>query len=176
VPARGRFLSIEPMLGPIDLEAMPFGPPCTGCGEPVHLDALSGVTSCIYACDGPAFSGIDWVICGGESGPKARPMHPDWSRSLRDQCKDASVPFLFKQWGEWRPMQIQEVPKRGGLTVRLISDGSRPPVGDGCFHAVHQLESMVIDPAYGWQVPVLQLGKKAAGRLLDGVTHDGFPA
>jgi protein gp37 len=48
-------------------------------------------------------TGIDWIICGGESGPKARPMHPDWARSIRDQCQEAGVPFFFKQWGEWAP-------------------------------------------------------------------------
>ncbi|MGM3015920.1 DUF5131 family protein, partial [Bacillus cereus group sp. BC329] len=73
VPARVRFLSIEPMLGPVDLK--------------MDLRATG--------------RHVDWVICGGESGPGARPMYPDWARSLRDQCKAAGVPFLFKQWGEW---------------------------------------------------------------------------
>ena len=49
---------------------------------------------------------LDWVICGGESGPNARPMHPDWAQALRDQCSDASVPFFFKQWGEFEAEQI----------------------------------------------------------------------
>src|SRR6202007_2869845 len=48
---------------------------------------------------------LDWVICGGESGPDARPMHPDWARSLRDQCAAAGVPFFFKQWGEWARLE-----------------------------------------------------------------------
>lgn len=108
VPAAVRFLSVEPMLGPVDLEAMRYGPPCTGCGMPVHLDALTGSTSCLHACDGPQFEGIDWVICGGESGPKARPMHPDWARSLRDQCAAAGVRFFMKQMGGNRD-------KRGAL-------------------------------------------------------------
>jgi protein gp37 len=87
VPAHCRFLSIEPMLGPIDLTLIPiFGPGCVNVlrGEP----------------------GIDWVICGGESGPNARPMHPDWPVSLRDQCQEAAVAFHFKQWGEWEAHQI----------------------------------------------------------------------
>lgn len=78
VPAWVRFLSVEPMLGPVDLA---------------------------YACFNGADSfgtmpGIHWVIAGGESGPRARPSHPDWFRSLRDQCARAGVPFLFKQWGD----------------------------------------------------------------------------
>ena len=146
-PAAKRFLSIEPMLGPIDLEAIKFGPPCDGCGEQVHLDALTGNTSCLHACDGPYFGEMDWVIVGGESGPNARPMHPDWARSLRDQCKSAGVPFLFKQWGEWIPMMGHDE----GVPVR----GEKFKHGDGTYMGL--------------------AGKKAAGRLLDGVRHEGFP-
>lgn len=79
IPARVRFLSCEPLLGPVK------------------------IPSAKDPCDGQAISyleGIHWVICGGESGTKARPMHPDWARSLRDQCAAANVPFFFKQWGE----------------------------------------------------------------------------
>lgn len=85
VPARVRFLSIEPMLGPINLETPRPGP-----------DLYQGGGS--YICQPWLIqSGIDWVIAGGESGPHARPMHPDWVRSLRDQCADARVPFMVKQ-------------------------------------------------------------------------------
>lgn len=76
IPARVRFVSVEPMLGPVDLRTW------LGSERPEP---------------------IQWVICGGESGPGARPMHPDWARSLRDQCAAAHVPFFFKQWGEWWP-------------------------------------------------------------------------
>ncbi len=153
-PARVRFLSVEPMLGRIDLEAIPFGPPCTGCGLPVHLDVLTGSTSCLHACDGPQFTGIDWVICGGESGPHARPMHPDWARSLRDQCAAAGVPFLFKQWGEWLP------PYAGGVPHKyMIGSGLADLPVTKCENAM-----------------MTRVGKKAAGRLLDGRTHDEFPA
>jgi protein gp37 len=89
----------------------------------------------------------DWVIVGGESGPGARPMSPDWARKLRDQCASAGVPFLFKQWGEWLPMLGQAE----GVEVR-----QKATTTDGWM--------------MGWA------GKKAAGRLLDGVTHDGFPS
>jgi protein gp37 len=75
IPAEVRFLSCEPLLGPVNLGLLRS--PAGGRGY------------------------VDWVICGGESGPGARPMHPDWARSLRDQCQAAGVAFLFKQWGEW---------------------------------------------------------------------------
>jgi len=91
----------------------------------------------------PPKPAIDWVICGGESGPHARPMHPDWARSLRDQCADAGVPFLFKQWGEYcHPTQMPD-----------DCDGSGSFIDD-----------------------FFRVGKKAAGRLLDGVEHNGVPA
>lgn len=94
--ARVRFVSIEPMLGPVRLWLL-------GAGdyEESHVGAevyaLSGRRA-IPDCDWEGTK-LDWVICGGESGRGARPMHPDWARSLRDQCADADVPFFFKQWG-----------------------------------------------------------------------------
>ena len=94
-------------------------------------------------------SAVDWVVAGGESGPGARPMHPDWARSLRDQCRDAGVPFLFKQWGD------------------LVTEEQAP-------------EDITL-PAVSWrhlgddQPPVWRVGKKRAGRLLDGIQHDGYP-
>jgi protein gp37 len=78
-PAAVRFLSCEPLLGPVNLGvSVPIGP----------LDERKPM--------------VDWVIVGGESGPGARPMHPDWARDLRDQCQDAGVPYFFKQWGAFR--------------------------------------------------------------------------
>ncbi len=83
-PAAKRFISMEPLLGPVDVSRwMPCSMHLLGC-----------------TCAGHS---LDWVIVGGESGPRARPMRPDWVRHLRDQCIDAGVPFLFKQWGEWAP-------------------------------------------------------------------------
>ena len=123
-PAAVRFLSMEPLLGAVDL--MPTF---------THA-ALTGYGS----------SGVDWVIAGGESGPGARPMHPAWVRSLRDQCAAAGVPFLFKQWGEWAPYD------------RGATDGA------------------ILATPFSLDDPVQKFGKKLAGRLLDGRTHDGFPA
>jgi len=101
-PAAVRFLSCEPMLGPVEL----------GCIEQrgkelFRADLIDALNGEALECDGSGdnyevladLPKLDWVIVGGESGPKARPMHPDWARSLRDQCAAAGVPFLFKQWG-----------------------------------------------------------------------------
>jgi protein gp37 len=94
----------------------------------------------------------DWVIVGGESGPGARPMHPDWARSIRDQCAAADVPFFFKQWGAFRALTKAEHGQACGAT---LVHGADP----------HDPDSYML-PA----------PKKAAGRLLDGVEHSAFPA
>ena len=96
IPHFKRFVSIAPMLDPIDFYDININ------GEFYHT--LKGFGD-ISGGDFGKFNGpkLDWVICGGESGSKARPMHPDWVRSLRDQCKEAGTPFFFKQWGEWMP-------------------------------------------------------------------------
>ena len=157
-PAAKRFLSIEPMLGTVDLRDLDLG-------YSVRLDALTGASTDELGRRG-AWRPIDWVICGGESGPGARPMHPDWARSLRDQCSAAGVPFLFKQWGEhdlgydrerddpdWRRCSDQQ--RRPGRWINL--EGGTGFHGDRVHYAA-------------------RVGKKAAGRLLDGVQHDGVPA
>lgn len=93
VPARVRFLSVEPLLGPVDLLFHFFSVPT---GETRTRGGLRQMK-----LRKPDDGGVHWVIVGGESGPGARPMHADWVRGLRDQCRRANVPFLFKQWGEW---------------------------------------------------------------------------
>lgn len=131
VPAAVRFLSCEPLLSPIEL--------------PRHDQSM-----------GPSFSPLDWVICGGESGAHARPMHPDWARSLRDQCAAAGVSFHFKQWGMW-----------GQWRGDLVQHGS--PLATKAAYAPAALK---VDEG----LPMLRYGdKKAAGRLLDGVEHNGMP-
>ena len=115
-PTRRRFLSMEPLLGPVDLRAWfdPTGVCCMremqSCEDcPADAPWIHDPTT-EYAEDGSGYSSprIDWVIVGGESGPGARPMHPDWARSLRDQCAAAGVPFFMKQMGGTRD-------KRGDL-------------------------------------------------------------
>ncbi|RWH33848.1 DUF5131 family protein, partial [Mesorhizobium sp.] len=110
-PAAIRFISAEPLLGPIDFTKIRRFPDLakefihslagrmwtdqTGLPNPDPAWAFPGQRF----CDGDR--GIDWIIVGGESGPNARPMSPAWARSIRDQCAGACVPFFFKQWGEW---------------------------------------------------------------------------
>lgn len=91
IPAHIRFLSCEPLLGPVDFLASIADSPATIAGEPVS-------------------KWLQWTICGGESGHHARPMYPEWARSLRDQCQDTGVAFFFKQWGEWAPGSPGETP------------------------------------------------------------------
>lgn len=146
-PAAVRWISAEPLLGPVRMPGM----------YPVGEDGI---------IDTPA---LDWVVAGGESGPGARPMHPDWVRSLRDQCAAAGVPFLFKQWGAWKAEVDRE---RDDPDWRLAYDG--PLYGD----RVHTrwLNLAGGRGFHGERFHVMRnVGKKAAARALDGVTHDGFP-
>jgi len=114
IPAAKRFVSIEPMLGPVDISyPLNGGPEQNGYGEWYQT-----------------FPPLDWVILGGETGPGARPMHPDWPRKVRDQCREANIPFFFKHWGEWEHRPLMH---------------STP-----------------------WDKRFKRVGKKAAGRLLDG--------
>ena len=99
VPALFRFLSCEPLLGPLNL---------WNCKIPGSdhrtIQAFNGLDSKgVYHGPADDTRGIDWVIVGGESGPNARPMHPVWATDLLAQCEDAGCAFLFKQWGEWLP-------------------------------------------------------------------------
>ena len=144
---RFRFLSMEPLLGPVDLSRVAPGQELHGRRDVEHvIHALrGGVWDQMMRArdtDGPR---IHWVIVGGESGLGARPMHPDWLISIHDQCEAAGVPFLFKQWGEYLADQI------GPEDARSLS----LPIGHVDFRKV---------------------GKKAAGRKLFGITHDGVPA
>ena len=112
----------------------------------------------------PRTDSLNWVIVGGESGPGARPMHPNWARSLRDQCQAADVPFLFKQWGEW-------VDADNGPEDDAAYEG-RPD----CWAHIeggHHDGAMGVD--FFNTYPMYRVGKKAAGRLLNGRTWDGFP-
>lgn len=108
-PARVRFLSMEPLLGSVNLSAILTGPDDHAEGYP---------------------RSVDWVIVGGESGRGARPMHPDWVRELRYQCAAARVPFFFKQWGEWEPRDQWSGHRGGGRfepMLAVMRDGSECP-------------------------------------------------
>lgn len=140
IPAAVRFVSVEPMLGPVDLR------PYLWRGGRFETD---------YGPEYDAWPSeeISWIICGGETGPKARPMHPDWVRNLRDQCQATGVPFFFKSWGKWTAEYRPEVSV--DLT-RLRADEQ-------------------VAKADGGHCLFRRVGKKAAGRLLDGRTWDEFP-
>lgn len=141
VPARVRFLSCEPLLGPINLQR--------AHRAPERLPRVS------------------WVIVGGESGPNARPMHPDWVRSIRDECEGVGVPFLFKQWGEWAPGECADgPPSRTERTATYCN-------GEWTFERVTPRES---EETHRDDEPDLfRLGRRAAGRMLDGRTWDEYP-
>jgi protein gp37 len=179
VPAVVRFLSCEPILGPVDLR--PYIPGDNGCEEcddgegwastrcsgrdlprdeqcPKNFEVVRHEEGPRDADGCPEWIDIiketvDWVIIGGESGGNARPSHPDWFRSLRDQCAAARVPLFFKQHGEF--IGVNE--------LRNLPGGSGP--GFGVF------DHCRFDPA----TDSVRVGKARAGRLLDGIEHNGFP-
>jgi len=144
IPARVRFVSCEPLLGAVDLLYSSF-------------DGSESFS---------AMGCVDWVICGGEIGDRARPMHPDWARSLRDQCKVAGVPFFFKQWGEWKysidfKNKFKNVSPNTPIT-HLSIDG----------HRGQSFEEM---KCHARSKLMVRVGHKRAGSLLDGVEHSAFP-
>ncbi|MFN3323438.1 MAG: DUF5131 family protein [Bryobacteraceae bacterium] len=159
-PFAVRGLSMEPLLGPVDIG------PFIGV-KPRRLS---------IEWHGPLLTrGIDWVIVGGESGPNARPMHPDWVRAIRDECANAGVPFFFKQWGEWLPAD------------QFGADGDRPtPANTGSKLGVLDNDGQWFERCTRWmtgpgvysddlEVYVYRVGKRKAGRLLDGREHLEFP-
>jgi len=202
IRAAKRFLSCEPLLGPINLRELDVS------GWRVNaLEGLSEVGGGMV----PMRSQIDWVICGGESGRDARPMHPDWARSLRDQCTTARVPFFFKQWGEWMPTSGVDPYCHGPHRRRAFP--TSPGISwlaDGrvCYRdftvaehaermrtglavntraievdhvAIEEFSASIRNPhrqhdnplGYQW---MYRIGKKAAGRELDGREWNEVPA
>jgi len=173
VPAAKRFLSIEPMLGAIDLERDSIVcSPCPRCADKPADPYTGAVENCRW-CEWTGKSdewAIDWVIAGGESGPHARPSHPDWFRSLRDQCASAGVPFFFKQWGEWIPESGMD------RAMRMLDHGQFDCVHvklDGSDHTNAPDDHRQWDAS---DVRMVRVGKALSGNLLDGVKHEEFPA
>lgn len=145
IPARVRFLSCEPLLGPVKIRSWTHS-----------RDGVNGRWD-------TRSTDIHWVICGGESGPGARPMHPDWARSLRDQCAAAGVSYFFKQWGSWAPQTqagVELSETAAAKALYLAVDGTTRDARTGSRRD---------------DVTIQNVGKRAAGRLLDGVEHNGFP-
>lgn len=157
-------LSMEPLLGPVDLTILEPG---SGI-----LNALTGRYLNMVG-DGKVVEGprLDWVIVGGESGPGARPMHPDWARRTRDACAEAGVAFHFKQWGDWAPHKPVAGDDLGG-EVRAGRVTIAHPSGRDDVEIYRATGGRNTEPGSRY---MRRVGKKAAGRLLDGVTHDGFP-
>lgn len=138
IPAAMRFISVEPMLGPVDIH------PADDFSDRGH-----GPSFLSPSCNAAQWPGLDWVICGGETGPEARPLHPVWVRSLRDQCRRAEVPFFFKSWGAWGKEALNP-------TRHVAVDGTTVPPGEG-----------------GWACR--KMGPRKAGRILDTETWSQVP-
>ena len=166
------FVSVEPLLGSITLECLAH--PVDG--YPGTINALAGSwwpavgdVAAEHAGRVDWLRRVEWVIVGGESGAHARPMSPRWARALRDECAATATPFLFKQHGEWGPSESIEATGLAGPGWFEASpdDGGRPcrsfPVPLGA-----RGTDLLPDEVY-------RVGKHAAGRLLDGVEHNGFP-
>lgn len=164
-PAAFRFVSIEPMLGKVNLER--YLTHCDGCGNRGSVAyAMEGAGRslcrdvCVKRGEGPA---LDWILCGGESGPNARPVHPYPVRHLRDQCVANGVPFHFKQWGEWLPYSCRgelsdaELEKHKSLWLQRNGEVLEKFLGGSSSQKMYRV------------------GKKKAGRLLDGEVWDEFP-
>ena len=152
-PAAVRFVSAEPLLGPLSFRWAKWHKIlATEPGEKInHLDGLRM---------------LDWIIVGGESGPKARPMHPKWALDIRDQCVEAGVPFHFKQWGEWAPIQYVGQDGEPYLCISCGRDGKKERV-------MPAFEKE--DGKEAFHVNMQRVGKKAAGRELGGRTWEEYP-
>lgn len=176
IPAKVRFLSMEPLSGAVDLETIGLPEKCDCCGEPTFFNLFTGNVTCKGSCDGPQFiNRIHWLIAGGESGGQAVPSHPDWFRSLRDQCRTAGVPFFFKQWGEWLPQN--HVKEAIELAQRAALEEDRPLIIPRAFksHHFHGSAGPHEDGLSGKGTQMLRLGTKLAGHLLDGEEWRQFP-
>ena len=152
-PAAVRFLSCEPLLGPVRLCS------CDGAvfevqRHPFLIDP---------ACPLHGARNIDWVIAGGESGSGARPMHPSWVRALRDQCETNSVPFHFKQWGRFTPQASLGDPWHSTEPNLWVSAAG-----------ASGSEAAAVAAGGSWS-GMWSVGKRAAGRELDGRTWDEQP-
>jgi len=146
---RVRFVSYEPALGPLNLASIVVNKSWAG-GEAAGGQDYSTILS--Y---------VDWVIAGGETGPGARPAHPEWFRRVRDACKSIGVPFFFKQWGEFTPY-LSVAQRNGGCRTRL-----RVPLS-GWKYGGHGRDE-------DGTVTMYRIGRIAAGRLLDGQEWNELP-
>ncbi|MCP4568993.1 MAG: phage Gp37/Gp68 family protein [FCB group bacterium] len=165
-----RFVSVEPLLGPINLS--PFlphkfncEPHCTWCEDCIHSGKDDGWKETTKHNHSPF---LDGVITGGETGPRARPMHPDWVRSIRDQCVDCGTNFFFKSWGQWQNGSDFSRPLKSHI---VLSDGRHAiNAGELGFRQCDGPEWNALNPTM-----MAKVGKKRSGRTLDGRTWDQLP-
>jgi protein gp37 len=165
-PAAVRFVSVEPLLGAIDLRKLEQS-------RHGYTDSLRGYMQGGSGCAKAERRRIDWVIVGGESSKGARPMHPDWARSLRDQCAEADVAFFFKQWGEYADhTELHSASNKCGAASDLVITPGGHTIGGGSKAYGGFVDLDWEERRAAWMCKV---GKKAAGRMLDGRTHDEMP-
>lgn len=169
IPAAKHFVSVEPMLGDISLTSL-------SVGQNDDIDALRGI---FRQSDhwNPNHSGcamggkIDWVICGGETGPSARPMHPDWVRGLRDQCAAAHTPFFFKGWGEWCPRFNHDLCGMDDSANMVDPTENRWKTQEVTVSGETDLAKVPYREV-DWMTRV---GKRRSGRMLDGLEYSHIP-
>jgi len=188
-PAAVRFVSMEPLLGPVNLRPWLYDPRECSCYEAEYGHQLGcmfhGMTGdAVRAEMAKPWPVLDWVIVGGETGPGARPMHPDWVRDVRDQCVAANVPFFFKGWGSWAPL-----PEPFTYTPAVGSGNREYNLALGRYRKKHRATLLLDDRPEGWPPYMIRqgtgltdgeggmarVGKKAAGRLLDGREWNQMP-
>lgn len=172
-PAAVRFVSCEPLLGRIDFEKVP-----TSRIEKIVDNKSLGLRKIHH---------LDWVIAGGESGRNARPMHPDWLRGIRDQCKAAHIPFFFKQWGEYLPLEFDAQPPYRYFShdpAQLMDSHSievlDPDTGEGGKFQGLRFADPMSSIAYCMeekerQCDFLRKGHKKFAAKIDGQSHREFP-
>lgn len=180
-PAVKRFVSCEPLLGPVDLEGVQFEHSHGFFGNALRWTHLPDCRRKELQ-NGAVYPKLDWVIAGGETGPGARPMHPEWVRSLRDQCVNADVPFHFKSWGEFgtisKNLSTNEPVFRMFPDLQTwVNKGSTWVNGGICV----DMAGMVLRNGGDFRqaeypVAILhKIGKNKAGRIVDGQEWDQFP-
>ncbi|MBF0305164.1 MAG: phage Gp37/Gp68 family protein [Alphaproteobacteria bacterium] len=171
-PAAGHFVSLEPLIGPVNLNRITERISEHDGASVQYLDALNGTLAddengiIDGAFDPGAEPILDWVIVGGESGPNARPTLPDWVRDLIQQCAETDTPIFFKQWGEWAPGECCPPPRRKERTAKWWNDEWQ--FGELSVRAQRDLH-------YDDQPDLYRVGREAAGRHIDGVEHLGTP-
>jgi len=164
-PAAIRWVSAEPLLGPVDLSFLHQGYDDNGNEKYYHALIGQNIDAMLFECEK-----IDWVVVGGESGSFARPMHLSWVHGIKNQCEAANVPFLFKQWGEFSP--TGPLSKQ---TTMVCECGWSGNSADGLVNHTHECEARTLGCSSAPVMNMYKVGKKKAGRLLNGRLYDQYP-